>query len=1028
MKKPFSIVPWQDDFLAALLDLAREETGDRLAKALFVFPHLRPARYLEQLIRQSTDLPKPCLMPRIVTGGALFAEICASRSGPAASEPGLLDRVGLLLDCLRAEQRQKAASGQPMFRPGQLDDAGFFLPWGLRLADLLEECFIHNRRPENYQYVEDLVSPFAAALLGNLANLHRAYAGALAERGWSTPGFTAFRAAGILRERGEALDMFEGRAVFIAGFHSLSGTEKLLFRRLWDECGATICLHADPELVTGAAPPHWSCRELAHWARSWRAGLELRRAPGASGEPSNGGPILRFHQGYDLHSQLAALGEMLDQDGAPMRENAESGLSGTAVVLPDTGLLLPVLHHLPRTDLNVSMGYPLARSPLSRLLETVLCLQERRRDKLYYWRDLVRLIRHPYLSMLRPDPAGEAGTEAPANDAALKTALHSLEQALRRGQAFADPFRLLAGLPAMAPETEALLNAILQNTLNAWENPANLKELGLALEKLCGLLIRRGPDLWPRFPIDAECLARIRDSVIPELANCALRDEPLDSRTLFAMLRGLLAEERAPFEAYPLVGLQVMGLLETRLLSFKRVFILEATEDLLPGGTGRDALLPDVLRRSLGLPDAGRRRRLSAYHFFRLLAASDQVDIFWQEGVESGGLQEAKKTRSRFAEELIWQEELKAGRLLSPAGAKRVRDPDLFPAGSLADGPLRVLPCRIRPLNIAPGRILVSPQIKKSLDAFLQKPVSASAMDAYLSCPLRFFYERLAGLAPAEEVAEGEDPQALGNLLHAALQEFYAPRRGLDFEPGPGDFLELRNIFLRRLAENPLAAQLGPDSLAMLRITGPERLKTFLDNQAQTRVEMLEAQFSAGLTVNCGERILTPRLYGVLDRLDFRAGRGLILDYKSGRVPEIDSKIWQDEPFWDSLAACPPADAQAGAELWPAIRLALPSVQLPFYLYLARHGLAKDSSGENRRFSPAPQNAAWVELKMSGREIPVLPPDLPDEEAAGILDERIPLLLRFILGQLAGAKTFLPQKSPKCLWCNCKGMCIIKAA
>ncbi len=99
-------------------------------------------------------------------------------------------------------------------------------------------------------------------------------------------------------------------------------------------------------------------------------------------------------------------------------------------------------------------------------------------------------------------------------------------------------------------------------------------------------------DIWERFLIDAECLFRVASGIIPALRGGDLADESFPQHTLFTLLRGLVQDERAAFEAEPLSGLQVLGMLETRLLSFSRVYVLDAVEDQLPGVAPHDPSFP----------------------------------------------------------------------------------------------------------------------------------------------------------------------------------------------------------------------------------------------------------------------------------------------------------------------------------------------------------------------------------------------------------------------------------------------------
>ena len=209
----------------------------------------------------------------------------------------------------------------------------------------------------------------------------------------------------------------------------------------------------------------------------------------------------------------------------------------------------------------------------------------------------------------------------------------------------ADDFFAASSLPNVAaamPAIRELINRILRDTVDTWARAHTLGGLADALSGLCDTLLVYGSgndesgagngkaDIWSRFPIDAECLFRLMQRVIPALKDNGMADTPLPWPLMQAMLLELVRAERIPFEADPLTGLQVLGMLETRLLRFSRVFLVDVTDDRLPGAPIRSPLLPDSLRALLGLPDTRNREQLAAYTFHRLIAGADEVWLYWK--------------------------------------------------------------------------------------------------------------------------------------------------------------------------------------------------------------------------------------------------------------------------------------------------------------------------------------------------------------------------------------------------------------
>lgn len=958
--RPFQIIDWGCDFPAGLAGMLLE-AGD-LARTLVVFPHQRPRRYLLKALQELAG-DRPLLLPEILTINELAPRLRQRIEARPLRQATDLDRAGLLAEVV-AELGPAAGplAGLPPER---------FFPWGLRLAGLLEELFSHNLAPADLAGLEGSVEDTAAAILARLARLAAAYVRKLEELNWTTPGLDAAWAAQHAKAAGELL---AGRRVALAGFHALTGSEDALLREFWRR-GALVVLHTDARLAKGRTAAHWSCAEHADWLEAWGA-----RAEAAVPAPEGRERTVRFHEGFDLHSQLALLPELLAQPaGGP-----------TAVVLPDTGLLMPVLHHLPDKEVNVSMGYPLARSNLARLVECLCALQENARPAAsgggYHWRDLVALLRHPYLRML---PAGGGRT--------LRSALRLLEERVRSGQAYADPRALDlddADLPGTADPaaTRAALDQVWAACLDRFAAATTLADLGQALLDLVRLLVpeedpdgdsgRPGP--WRRFPVDAECLYRLAQNVAPALCESRASHAALGRDTLFAALRELLARERAPFEAEPLMGVQVLGMLETRLLAFDRVLVLEAVEDKLPGPPSPDPLLPDPLRRDLGLPDSRQRSRVAAHTFHALLAACNEACLLTQRGAVSRGPLSGKSVRSRFLEELLWEEELRRGALVAPG-----------------DPIYRVAELRVTAPAPPPAGLAKTPAMREKLARMLAtQAFSASRLDAYLACPLKFFHQYLTPLREVQGVDEEGDPAGLGVLVHDLLRDVLRPRLHQAIGPDTLDPAGLAGEFARRLRAAEFFTRMPWRRRAALERVGQERLARFAGNLPAGRLLALEEPCSAHLDAGPGGRMLVGRV----DRVDERADGPWVLDYKTGSPRKPRAGFWKDEALWARMEAWgPEAD---DPDLLAAVADAAQSVQLPLYLHLWY-----------REKGVVPANAAMVELRASGAEVPLFGDKVPAEEREQAAVDLAPRLAAFLLRHLAGSETFAARTGPHCAWC-----------
>jgi hypothetical protein len=984
-ERTFHVVDWRADFIREIgLFLADRDPRN----VSVVFPHRRPALYLKRFFATEPELSRPRMLPEMLSFEELVGKLRRGLESGPRKPARKLDQAALLYDIavrLRSDQGGLLAE-LPLERER-------FLPWGLRLASLLEELLRQGIiEPGDLRHLEGEVIDWAAALLEHLDAFHREYLHGLEERGWSTPGLDCRRVMERLAGNPEAaLDEIltdrqgrNNRYVVCAGFYALSGAEDAIFRALWERDRLHVFWHSDPALALGG-PAHPCTAEHRAWLRDWNARAEVHGAQ----PPRERAPQISFVEGFDLHSQLSALRTELLRD---------PDAADTAIVLPDEGALLPVLHHLPEhKEVNVSMGYPLERTALYQLVETVLrCRENRDAQGRYYWRDLVELVRHPYLKMLRAEGSGAEGERGPA----LRPVLFWLENAIRSDEPMQDPAQWippygeapldrLRGTEAAA--VEVLRRELLDACLTGFGRVETLAGLAEALQRLAGLLLRAGKHLWKAYVTDAEYLARLLTSVIPQLLDTALSREPLGSGTLFALFRQVCRAERVSFEAEPLTGLQVMGVLETRLLRFRRLFVLDAVEERLPGSSPVDPLLPDPLRHLLGLPDARERDNVSAYNFHRLIMGSSQVVLLYQSGVQPGAL-EGKSVRSRYVEQLLWEKEKELGKLVEPG-----------------DGPpLTAIRFRSDPVRHGLAEIRRTPALQALLETRLdEKGLSPSQLERYLLCPKLFFYQYMTPLRPLEEMDEDGDRAEFGTVVHEALRDFLLPH--LDEHAGEVDVsgldaAELTRLFETGLAQSAFFPRMPLDSRRALLEAGTLRLRQFLAHQGLTRILELERPAQGRIDLD-GRTI---RLKGQLDRVDRRAEGVVILDYKTGGVKRPRRGFWDDDELWRRIDRADPADRALLSDLQRSAR----GIQLPAYLRMYL-----DDRGES------PYDAAWVQLAKEGRECCLFPEKWTPEERLGAVREQCSLLLRAVAAHLVGCPSFFPVEGRHCDFCDYRGPC-----
>ncbi|MDE5832531.1 MAG: PD-(D/E)XK nuclease family protein [Desulfovibrio sp.] len=953
IKKPFKIFSWRKPFLPALKDYVDSVAPD--GRATILVPNNRPRRYFLDLYAKER---KPALVPGMFTisdAQALWRDYSRNKPERVLSR---LDQAALLYQCVKTIASENYALEKTFAEM----DYERFLPWGFRLADLLEEMFLEGVKPKNLAVSEEEVGKTAAPLLNSLSRIAEEWLVALAD-GFTTPGLEAARAAEAAANIPAILDPAAGKEVFVAGFYSLNGVEKKLIRSLWER-GARICLHTDPGIIENAA--QWAADEHQAWLKKWGARAEL------IGEAGDGDPVSFFYSGYDVHSQLKEFKKRIaDETG------------NSAILLTQPGLLMPTLHHLPDKNVNISMGYPLNRGSFANLLDTIFALKfSRDKSGDYYWRDLLKLIKHPYTRSL----AAEDGES-------LQNAFQLMEERILESCKYVNlnGFYNNARL-TFSPEQIIVLDKWKKIIFDGIQPRMTLGAFASALEELFDLFKTYGGDLWNSSTIDAKVMERIQNKIIPALKDSLLAGEEFDLSAHYAIITDALKNERAAFRADPLMGTQILGLLETRLLQFDKLYILDATEDVLPGQGESNELLPDSLRGMLRLPDASSREKFIAHNLTRLCACAKEVNYFWQESVAPSALTGEKKFRSRFVEERIWKEELKAGRVFIPGEA-----PLLAAKSSAGLNPVKYL------------AIDKTAKIDRAIRRFLNNAISPTALDTYLSCPLRFANRYLFNIRAAKEVNEEEDSALIGECVHKILENVFAPRVGQTFTPGELSWEEVSRELAAQIEAYRLQDKLPMSAWLYFDIVAPMKLKTFLKEQPEsTKIVSLENELSSEF--NAGGEILKFR--GRIDRMDERAGKIHVLDYKTGYIPAYEKGVWTRHEFFEELKTYLSPDAgldERADELLGEIRDAMGSLQLPLYIVMLK------------RSGYEAGDAAFVDLSKSGKEIGLFDGLSDTEKSLAI--EHCETVLAFVVSHMLKSLKIRATENKKCKYCDYGALC-----
>ena len=682
------------------------------------------------------------------------------------------------------------------------------------IRQFLQHFRTGGKYKEEFRRIWNLLLPLYRDFNARLRERGMAYEGqvyrALAERLQDTP------AADLMAERFPGVRKF----VFV-GLNALNECEKRLMRRLRDAQLAEFCWDFSSEWIR--APHNKSARFLTENVREFRPAFEPD--PGGLSAPEI--RVLSVPSGVGQAKQIPAI---LDRMGA--------GGIETAVVLPDEGLLIPVLNSLPERirDINVTMGYPMSGSALSALMDDVAALQMHLREKDGTWYFYHKQVWSIFSNSIFKTVAGEEGCRKAAE--------------IRSATRYYIPQADLQGLPVFdrifrpVVKDPGLADAQVVRALEDYQQEL-LGDLGFWLKDV------------PEMALEQD-FAREYYLAVGRLRDCELSVLP---STYFRLLAKLLAAVAVPFRGEPLQGLQIMGPLETRALDFEKLILLSCNEGMFPRRSVAASFVPAELRRGFGLPTYEYQDAVWAYYFYRMIQRAGEVWLLFDsrtEGVKGG-------EESRYIKQL----ELDFGARVT----RYVLHADI---------------------GKAPEEAAI-PKTEEHLALLREKYLSASALQNYLACPAKFYYHSVCGLKEQDEVTESLEANDIGNVFHKTMQELYTtPDRSVS--------REYLHALLQGSRIKDTVRKYILDALHGFEVNGrniifEDMVCRFVRKAVQRDLELLASAGRdsfriLGLEFSRTAEIDGFRFIGFIDRMDSMTPDEIrVVDYKTGKVSDEDFLI-----------------------------------------------------------------------------------------------------------------------------------------
>lgn len=357
--------------------------------------------------------------------------------------------------------------------------------------------------------------------------------------------------------------------------------------------------------------------------------------------------------------------------------------------------------------------------------------------------------------------------------------------------------------------------------------------------------------------------------VINKMISYFSSNENIDNvDTLYAIYKQVIDVAEVSFEGEPLNGLQIMGVLESRVLDFETVIITSVNEGKFPAGKSMNSFIPYDVKKEYGLPTFKEKDAIYTYHFYHLLQRAKNVYLLYN--TESEGIDAGEK--SRFITQLEVEKQ-----------------------------PNHHLTFQIYNANvpeIAYQKIIVPKSesvIERLKNIASDKGFSPSSLTNYIRNPIQFYFQRILRISETDEVEENIAVNTLGTIIHGALEELYKPFIGKILIENDIKIC-IKNIDDEVLKQFKLVYKEGEIKKGrnLLAFEVAKRnVLNFLKLELESIQNGDEIQIIA-LEARLEREIIHPRLPfpvkigGNVDRIENRNGKIRIIDYKTGKVDKLN--------------------------------------------------------------------------------------------------------------------------------------------
>ncbi|MFH1282364.1 MAG: PD-(D/E)XK nuclease family protein [bacterium] len=826
-----------------------------------------------------------------------------------------------------------------------------FLPWANEIAAFIDELDLEDvsseslKNVQNFAHIGYEVPESINKMLQNIVSIREAYHEALKSKKALSRGLKYLEASKHISE----VKFSEFDKILFCNLFYLHKTEEVIIKELFEKDIAALFFQSDKS--------------------DWNAFNRIENVLNCNIKPQEAVKPkyeLNLFRGFDSHSQVCTVREVIKK---------VNDLNNTVILLSDSNNLVPLLSEMSANvdDYNVSIGYPLRRSTIFNLFISIFKAQFTRKNDKYYTKDYLKLLLHPLVKNL-------SISSTPANTRILvhkiEEILLGIEESKLSKNTFVELKEIESCQELYSITSEMLASMGIKISLNNlvdllkevhslafynWEYITDFKGFSVALESLLGILVTKGS--IDKYSLNSKVIEKIY-SIKDELENLEFKDNPFNKYEIFRIFEDKLKKLTISFSGSPLKGLQILGLFETRALSFDNVIIMDANESVLPKLRLYEPLIPRQIMVNLGLNRLEQEEETQRYHFMRLIGSAKNVYCVYDDSPQ--------KQRSRFLEEIIWQKE------------KEGIDTKIY-SHNKAKFNVEVL---TKTNNVKKNN--------ETLEFLKNFRFSPTSINSYLECPLQFYYRYVLGLEKKEEVYDEPQANEIGiyvhDLLDVTYRKFLDKRLAINEHFKESFFKEFESKFNETIGKS-----IGSDGFMVKEILRV-RLERFLYNESNRTVKKVLYLENASLIKNMPFRDSSVQFKCVVDRVDILDDDSmLVLDYKTGSIPKPISKLDKLEALEFSRKT---------------IKDTIHSFQLPVYYYAVKN-----------KHQNTPLNAAFYDIRNPEKFSYFVKPgkNIDTDKAVQICMKALEFILEEILDL---SKVFEPDREgQKCLYCPYAGMC-----